>query len=62
MYEHYNQQDKVYIIKEKDGERELIFRNIEPIAGTLIMCANLSQLDILKFLDYSREKKTLENK
>jgi len=52
MYEHYNRQEKVYIIKE----RELIFRNNEPIAGALIMCANLSQLDILNLLDYSREK------
>lgn len=62
MDKHYNRQDKVYIIKEKGGERELIFVNNEPIAGTLVMCANLSQLDILRFLDYSTEKKTLENK
>ncbi len=72
MYEHDNQQGEVYIIKEMYGEREMIVgNNPEIMAGVLIKRANLTQLDILKFSDNSKEhgffnsllrKKTLENK
>ena len=77
MYEQYNQQGEiyiikekfnnqkreVYIIKEKGGKRQVICgNNPELMPGILIKCVNLTRLDVLKYSDYSLQKKTLENK
>jgi len=77
MNQYNNQKREVYIIKEEGGKEVYIIKemggkkqirqivcgdNSELMPGILIRCANLTRLDVLKYSDYSLEKKTLENK